>query len=426
MSDNIHFDLRPNQDYLVPKDVNSVIVHSPVKTIPDETFEGCMELVSISIPNSVKSIGEYAFYRCSQLQSVEIPASVTSIGRGAFFDCTRLKSIDLPDSMTTIGDGAFSGCVQLQSVAIPKSVTQIEEWAFYNCSELQSAVIPESVISIGRGAFYECSQLKLVTIPDTVLSIGERAFAHCSQLTSVIIPNSVELIGTFAFWKCKKLTVVSISKSVVVEEDAFEQCYALQQRRTNGHNYNADTATWLSQRFANLPLHQAFYNITNTSKEEPKILTKLLQQHKSTLIRTDAMGMTPLHILCGNPNVSFEMIQMVKAAQSDTTSMQNVVGKNPLMMILQTKGIQYDKYCDEVDGKLLPLVGLLEKGLDCDTLETILVFDNKVQLITEAEEVDATSGLIPFMYAARLEECRLDVMYKLAMQRPELLQNNIY
>jgi hypothetical protein len=166
-----------------------------------------------------------------------------------------------------------------------------------------------------------------VTIHPSVTTIGDMAFWKCSNLTSLILPDSITTIGAYAFWGC----------------------IALKQRLPNGINNNANTETWLQQRLDNLPLHQSLYNATTLTKE---ILLDLIHLHKARLTTTDAMGMTPLHVLCANPNVgSLEMIQILTDAKPEVALMTTVCGHTPLMLLLQLKGFQLNEYCHEEDGK---------------------------------------------------------------------------
>jgi hypothetical protein len=330
------------------------------------------------MPDKVTNIGNCAFSGCTSLASISMPDLVTTIGNHAFYRCTSLKTINMPDQVTTIGYHAFSGCTSLVSIIIPDQVTTIRD-----------------------GAFSVCTSLKTINMPDQVTTIGNGAFCACTSLVSIIIPDQVTTIGYRAFYRCA----------------------ALDQRQTNGNNYHADTGIWLHQRFNDLPLHQACFNTnTNTRITETSNLCNLIQQHSgaSMLTSTDAMLMTPLHVLCCNPTATLEMIQLLKAAQPDAASMRNVMNKTPLMMHLESKNEKYSAFHDE-DGQLLPLVGLLEQGLDFDALETIKSVSGNNIFVSELKIEDLTSGLLPFMYGASLENCRLDVVYELAMEHPDLL-----
>jgi hypothetical protein len=457
---------------IVPKDVVTVTVHPSVTAIKDHTFDGCSSLTTINIPDLVTTIGGHAFSRCTSLSGINIPDLLTTIGNHAFYECTLLTTINIPDRVTTIenraffgctslatinipklaktiGNHAFSGCTSITAISIPNHVTTIGSRAFSRCTSLTTINISDLVTTIGNEAFSECTSLTkinipdLVTtirfgtfsqctslttikIPDLVTTIGGHAFSRCTSLISINIPDCVTTIGNSAFYGCSSLTLTVIPQSVRSigfpghRHDAFRECKALKQRQANGNNYHANSNTWLRQRFDNLPLHQACYN-NNKNTLTTSNLHNLIQQHGSSMLTsTDAMLMTPLHVLCCNPTATIKMIQMLKAAQPLAASTRNVMNETPLMILLRTKSEKYSAFHDE-DGQLLPLVGLLEHGLDFDALKMITCASSNVLFVSELQRKDKISGLLPFMYSASLGICGLDVVYELAMTLPDLL-----
>ena len=246
------------------------------------------EDITVIVRESLTRISERAFQAVSKtMMFIQIPISVIEIGYGAFEGCSNLKSVNIPDSITQIRSNAFRGCSQLNSVNISDSLRRIESRTFEECSQLSSVVIPNSVTRIDPSAFRSCSNLQSVIIPNSVTVIGDNTFNGCLKLSLISIPNSVVNIGI----------------------DVFLGCEALEQKLENGHNYHADTLTWLRRRFDNLILHQVLYEAIGDMTTDT--LTNLLQQHKLTLFETDAMDMTPLHVLCGNPTATIEMIQIM-------------------------------------------------------------------------------------------------------------------
>jgi hypothetical protein len=323
--------------------------------------------------------------------------------------------------------GTFWGCASLKTINMPDQVTTIGHRAFYECTSLKTISMPDQVTTIGDSAFCECTSLKTINMPDQVTTIGDEAFFACTSLVSIIMPDQVTTIGESLFYECTSLVSIIIPDQVTtIEDEAFDGCTALDQRQPNSNNYHDDTDTWLRQRFSNLPLHQACFNYNiNTRITNTNYLHDLIQQHSGTsmLTSTDAMLMTPLHVLCCNPAATLEMIQMLKAAQPDAASMRNVMDKTPLMMLLESKNENYSALHD-TDGQLLPLVGLLEQGLDFEALEMIKsTSDNGIIPVSELQRDDETSGLLPFMYGASLGNCGLDVVYELAITiSPSLLR----
>jgi hypothetical protein len=401
----------------------TISIPDQVTTIENNAFLGCTSLVSIIIPGQVTFIGNTAFYGCTSLVSIIISDQVTFIGNAAFYKCRSLVTIIMPDQLTTIENNAFHECTSLVSIIIPDQVTTIGNWAFYQCTALEAINIPDQVTTIGNTAFYQCTSLVSIIIPDQVTTIGCNTFYGCTSLVSIIMPDQVTTIGYNTFYGCTSLVSIIIPDQVTtIEHGAFFKCIALNQRQPNGKNYHANTDTWLRQRFNDLPLHQACYNNnTNTFITDKRNIHNLLQQHNTSMLTsTDAMAMTPLHVLCCNPTATLESIQILKAAQPPAALMRNVLHQTPLMLLLESKSKKYRAFHNE-EGHLLPLVGLLEQGLDFDALEMIQSISGNNIFVSELQSNDETSGLLPFMYGASLENCRLDIVYDLAMKLPDLL-----
>jgi hypothetical protein len=163
-------------------------------------------------------------------------------------------------------------------------------------------------------------------------------------LTSINIPQNLTTIGVWTFSACSSLVSIAVPPSgteIDDEEDfpAFLECHVLQQRQINHCNYHQHSPTWLQQRFDDLPLHQSCSNDASSSNNTIT-LNHTLQQYTSMITVTDAMLMTPLHILCCNPAATDEMIQLLKADQPYATSMRNAMNKIELKLMICVKNLE--------------------------------------------------------------------------------------
>lgn len=304
------------------------------------------------------------------------------------------------------------------SVTVHPTVTKLAQDAFFRHTHLRSISFPNSVTEIGTHAFDGCSQLKTVIMPISLRSIQDCTFSGCSELESILIPTSVshiDFVGHYAFYGCCKLSLLSLPSSIGVCEwkTAFTGCNALNLKLLSKDN-NKDPFSWLCNRFENLPLHQAFYALINKSTNM-QMLESLTQRNKNILNQTDVIGMTPLHILCGNPNATAEMVAFVMAKQIEVTRSRTQGEKTPLMMFMSMRYDEVD-YFDE-KGHLLALVDLLEKGIDCEVLKLALTLENSDPIKRKND-----SGLLPLiMIAASLQQCSLDVLYTMVVNRPDLI-----
>ena len=193
---------------VITKGLLSYDIPDGVTTIPDDTFRGCTELVTLTLPQSLTTIGSRAFMGCSALTQIAIPNGVTTIKASTFKGCTNLKSIELSNKITTIDSSAFMECCSLQGITIPDSTTTIGTKAFEDCSSLTEVAIPNGVTTIKASTFEGCTNLIDIKLSDKLTTIGEGAFVECN-ITRITIPQNVTTIGKDAFKECPSSLVIN-------------------------------------------------------------------------------------------------------------------------------------------------------------------------------------------------------------------------
>ncbi|MBQ9664137.1 MAG: leucine-rich repeat protein, partial [Oscillospiraceae bacterium] len=151
--------------------LKNAVIPEGITSIGADAFKDCSNVTSLTIPGSVTNIGYWAFSGCKGLKT----AGPTGEGYGyefgwtenipdnAFQGCSTLTSVTIPESVTSIGNNAFSHCYDIMSISIPGRVTSIGDEAFLWCIYLKSITIPASVKSIGEGAFARCNSLNNIT-----------------------------------------------------------------------------------------------------------------------------------------------------------------------------------------------------------------------------------------------------------------------
>jgi ankyrin repeat protein len=388
----------------VPRGVDSVIIHPSVKYLRCQAFEACANLTQIDIPSSVLYIGDEAFYRCRSLSVITFPDTMKSIGFKVFTGCVSLTTINIPQSVKKIGFNAFDSCRSLRSIVIPSSVTKIEPYTFHCCSSLTSVMIPPSVITIGASAFSDCSSLSVIAIP---------------------------------------------SMSVVIDVDAFRRCDILKYH----YKYNDGFRTIsqqkqlkvsLQNRFVNLPLHQACYSFTSSSKAQiqiKKLVRESIESSQSSstkhLTSTDEFGMTALHILCSHPNATPNMFKLLTASPytssitTDTWTPSAIQQERkhiycPLAMFMRCRGFWHrsQEVCHYTTKRCcprcrLPLDKALKQGIRGVDLECLFSLD--IQLGSEQRLKDKKTGFYPFLQAASYPQCGLDTVYLLLRRNADLI-----
>ena len=282
--------------------------------IPDEAFENCDMIESVTIRGNMISIGAAAFKKCHGLRKVNVFGDVESIGDNAFYDCRSLMRIDLPDGLKIIGDSAFEGCMCLTSLQIPDGLESIgssvfsgsgltgltipvnvieelstlgncfaleevtllgsadtlEETVFSGCRNLKSVVLPAGMKSIGASAFLACSTLKNVVLPEGLKNIGDHAFSGCRSLQSIDLPAGVESIGESAF-EMSGLTAVTIPEGCTeIAANAFFCCTDLKYVDL------PDSLETLGEAaFHDSPIHSVFLPDNLTQFDEEAFLDRI-------------------------------------------------------------------------------------------------------------------------------------------------------
>lgn len=197
-------------------------------------YSNNLNLTFIDLPGGVKSISNNTFDGCSNLVKVIMPDGVTGIWPAAFRGCSKLKSINSEDDVINIPDGvknlqiyAFKDCSSITSVHLPSGMTTIGNQVFYGCSNLESINLPNTITSIGSQAFRNCPKLTTIDLPDSITSIADNCFYNAG-LTSVVIPSGVTSIGTYGFFSCKKLLSLDLPDTLTdLAKGAFQSCTQL-------------------------------------------------------------------------------------------------------------------------------------------------------------------------------------------------------
>ena len=234
------------------KSLKQVTLPDNLKTLPQNTFEGCSSLEEAGFGSDsavLETIGGWAFKGCSSLRGAAMPASLKTIGEGAFSGCSGLEEVSLNDGLETIGKAAFdgaafgkkelSGTVTGGALTIPGSVTSIGGAAFRGSAYLETVVFESGTAELimsssydswsNNGAFKNCKSLKQVILPDQLKTLPQNTFDGCSALEEIEFGIYLESIGNKAFANCSSLQWVYLPESLkTIEAEAFSNCGALE------------------------------------------------------------------------------------------------------------------------------------------------------------------------------------------------------
>ncbi len=207
----------------------------PVTSIGKKAFFNKSDVDTVTLHSGIKTIGDYAFSNCSYLTSVNLPAGLTHIGENAFSGCRVLASdIVIPDGITKISQSAFAYCAKIGSVTIGKNVTEIGKNAFEDCAELTELTIPDSVQVIGEFAFSNCERVTSLSVGGGLTKLGDYAFSGIPLIESVTLGDALKTIGEGAFYKCSALKSVTLGNGIEeIDLDAFEETPIWTDSETN-------------------------------------------------------------------------------------------------------------------------------------------------------------------------------------------------
>ena len=134
---------------VIPSEVDGV----PVARIERNAFKDTSSFYEIVIPNSIVTIMPDAF-KNSSVESVILPDSLDVIPNNCFNNCANLSSITFPQSLYSIGEYAFYNCKKLPSTLVfPERLQYIKAYAFTNCTSIKKMIFSDRLIKISHDAF---------------------------------------------------------------------------------------------------------------------------------------------------------------------------------------------------------------------------------------------------------------------------------
>ena len=146
----------------------------------------------------------------------------------------------------------------------------------------------------------------------------------------------------------------------------------------------------------------------------------------------DKLQMTSLHVLCCYPNTTLDDVRGTIQTDPSALTRRDVEGKIPLQRFLLsrdvldvTEGVVNESNNNDnggggQGGRLPSLLYLLESGLTSLDLDITFILND--EYVNDLLISDNDTKLFPFMSAAVMSNCGLDVVYSLAMKELEILQ----
>lgn len=201
--------------YIIDKDVTSIVVEAKVKEIPGRFAESQKKLKKVILPEGVETLANHSFAGCEGLTEIYLPSTLKTISLNAFEKCLALKNISLPAEIQKIDSYAFVGA-GLTEIDLSNVKGEYGGSAFQGCKSLKSVKLSASVAKVPLHMFMDCSSLSELEIPDGITHIEEQAFDGCASLERVVLPSSLELLhhGSFARTGLREIIIPYGTKSL--------------------------------------------------------------------------------------------------------------------------------------------------------------------------------------------------------------------
>ena len=212
----------------------SYVVPSSTYILESGSFQGCVNLESVTIGKSISYFDYDLFHGCSSLKEVcvEEGNEVFSSKNGVLLQNEGMELIYVPQNMGGV-------------LAVPDGVSRIDDFAMINGSKLAGIVLPSSYSDYQGNIFEFAYSLKsievdggnalfesfdgclydkadtLLAVPvnksgglvimDGTVEIAVDAMDMCTKITSVTIPESLHDLESYALYGCESLVEIRVS-----------------------------------------------------------------------------------------------------------------------------------------------------------------------------------------------------------------------
>lgn len=237
-------DVSYSGDVVIPETVEYYGHYYVVDSIGGSAFYNCGELTSVRLPEGLKTIGMHAFLNCSGLTSLSFPKGLKIIGESAFSNCSGLTSLSFPEGMTKIGDGAFIGCGRLETLSFPSTMKSID-WSVFcgkyenyygecTCDSIRRIDIKDFSTWLNSDRFGAANNF----YEGHVCAYNAKLYIDGKKMADeVVIPEGVTELKSHLFDGDTQITSIKFPSTLVkVAEDAFTQCYSLQNIKIDDLN----------------------------------------------------------------------------------------------------------------------------------------------------------------------------------------------
>ena len=171
-----------------------------VKYLPEEVFDGCDKLQTVSIGDDLEEINPLPFIHCDNLSSVSFGTDKFVCNNGIVYENTA-DGKKLIECLTSRGLAVGSSTIDVKNDSDLTSVVEISDAAFKDCKNITAFDLTDvsSITRIPDNCFAGAEMLNTVDLPQEVRKIGDKAFATGGNYLAVTVRGHEVGLGDDAF-----------------------------------------------------------------------------------------------------------------------------------------------------------------------------------------------------------------------------------
>jgi len=159
--------------------------------LPDNAFDNCENLMTVSLGSGIKEMGELPFSACDSLSSIACGNDNFICNNGILYENNSDGTKTIVECLESRGNIVGRNTISVANDPDLADVKAIEKRAFKDCEGIYSVDLTgvNKLTTIPEESFIGCTNMTEIDIPSNVNRIGEQAFADTGNYTKVIVRN---------------------------------------------------------------------------------------------------------------------------------------------------------------------------------------------------------------------------------------------
>ncbi|MCR5799567.1 MAG: leucine-rich repeat protein [Lachnospiraceae bacterium] len=165
--------------------------------LPDNAFDSCENLETVSLGTGIRDAGSLPFSGCEKISSIACGNDNFVCNNGILYQNNSDGTKTLVECLESRGKVVGTPTVSTNNDPDLANVKEIEDKAFANCDTINSVDLTgvSKLEKIPDECFSGCENMTEIDIPANVGEIGDKAFDHTGDYTKVTVRNKNLYLG---------------------------------------------------------------------------------------------------------------------------------------------------------------------------------------------------------------------------------------